>query len=656
MALTYILLLLLRTFLAFAPGYIHPDEFFQSSEPMAGFAFDGTVDLPWEWKTESPGPSRHVLVPSSLLAAPFYLFKLTKYNPSGISLFIIQRIVMLLLSFVVDICLYILTRTEPDLLSGHRCISTAMYIHASSVVTLAFLVRPFSNSWVAILVALGVTLVARKGVTVSSSFWVAVVAALTVFTRTDGVAFFLPLGFIVFGLLFQRSSKVNPIVALVVAITGFAIVAATTIFSDSIYYGSLLVVVTLPSEFASLIPEAPWLSVRFGSPAVEFLPRSGGNIWTNVLLNNARYNADVRNLAEHGLHPWWLHAAVNLNLLWGGAAWWGILGALRVWGKARIDKKESEDEEIQRIIRLQSSIAMISPLSVVVTSTVILSIAPHQEPRFLVPLAMPVALLASQGFRSLKKFKTLVWGFWILFNAATTLFFGVVHQAGVIGVLKAIGESEKSPFVPLLGVEVEAPPMYVPDANSGNKWLDCIEGEGGYVGCRWNRVSEGVKCDRRIKTTVVVTRMFRVPWHLGGMQWLTKGARCSEVEFVDVGGADVGKVAKALQLGRNNRPCKASTSNVDFSFMKRDGFLHRTVIFSPTHFVSTLKAAIEPYNASLVPLAEARPPWVWHVDADRLGDVVGDVAMAVENGHKNAWDGIRDGFGAAVLEVVECLN
>lgn len=47
---------------------------------------------------------------------------------------------------------------------------------------------------------------------------------------------------------------------------------------------------------------------------VESLKLSWDN-WVVTPLNFLRYNADNRNLQQHGLHPWWLHLVVNVPLL-----------------------------------------------------------------------------------------------------------------------------------------------------------------------------------------------------------------------------------------------------------------------------------------------------------------------------------------------------
>lgn len=54
---------------------------------------------------------------------------------------------------------------------------------------------------------------------------------------------------------------------------------------------------------------------------IESLSVSWDN-WVVTPLNFLRYNSDMRNLTQHGLHPRWLHIAVNVPLLF------NVLGAL----------------------------------------------------------------------------------------------------------------------------------------------------------------------------------------------------------------------------------------------------------------------------------------------------------------------------------------
>ena len=69
----------------------------------------------------------------------------------------------------------------------------------------------------------------------------------------------------------------------------------------------------------------------------------------------------------------------------------------------------------------------------------LLSIFPHQEPRFLIPLTVPIVLMNAHKLRwkcgNTKPFLVL----WYIFNISTTIFFGLVHQGGVTPMVKFIG-------------------------------------------------------------------------------------------------------------------------------------------------------------------------------------------------------------------------
>src|ERR1051326_8827216 len=79
-------------------------------------------------------------------------------------------------------------------------------------------------------------------------------------------------------------------------------------------------------------------------------------------INNFKYNSSTANLANHGLHPFYQHIVVNLPQLLGPAF------PLLLWN-------------FRKTMCLASA----------VSGVVILSIAPHQEARFLLP-AIPLML------------------------------------------------------------------------------------------------------------------------------------------------------------------------------------------------------------------------------------------------------------------------
>eukprot|EP00299_Pterocystis_sp_00344_P018442 c9204_g1_i3.p3 GENE.c9204_g1_i3~~c9204_g1_i3.p3 ORF type:complete len:249 (+),score=53.64 c9204_g1_i3:807-1553(+) len=87
------------------------------------------------------------------------------------------------------------------------------------------------------------------------------------------------------------------------------------------------------------------------------------------------------------------------------------------------------------------SAVQLTLIATVVTGIAILSLAPHQEPRFLVPLALPVCLLTSPVFfgRSNRFWKIT----WLGFNGIVLIFFGGLHQAAVVPSLAYLNSNLK---------------------------------------------------------------------------------------------------------------------------------------------------------------------------------------------------------------------
>ena len=141
---------------------------------------------------------------------------------------------------------------------------------------------------------------------------------------------------------------------------------------------------------------------------------------TQVVLtpyNNLLYNLSPDNLAKHGLHPRWLHIVVNLPLIIGpGLIVYGLLAARRVYIQVQPDKSQNF---LVVINRSQSSFfpdadrsdinrICTACIGVILLSLAVLSLQPHQEPRFLTPLLVPfVVLVANSGY--LKTASKLFW-------------------------------------------------------------------------------------------------------------------------------------------------------------------------------------------------------------------------------------------------------
>lgn len=119
-------------------------------------------------------------------------------------------------------------------------------------------------------------------------------------------------------------------------------------------------------------------------------------------LNFILYNLGSDNLSEHGLHSRFTHLLVNLPVLMGP----GLLLLRPNW----------------------KSLAMKSAIG----GLVLLSLVPHQEARFLLPI---VPLLCSQmelDFIKSSKLRKTMMNLWLAFNIVMAIMMGFFHQAGVV--------------------------------------------------------------------------------------------------------------------------------------------------------------------------------------------------------------------------------
>src|SRR5690606_30552845 len=65
----------------------------------------------------------------------------------------------------------------------------------------------------------------------------------------------------------------------------------------------------------------------------------------------------------------------------------------------------------------------------------ILSMKPHQEPRFLLPITIPILIECSRSAKlSSKFFKTV----WLSFNLVLVVLFGILHQGGVVPAISSL--------------------------------------------------------------------------------------------------------------------------------------------------------------------------------------------------------------------------
>jgi len=136
-------------------------------------------------------------------------------------------------------------------------------------------------------------------------------------------------------------------------------------------------------------------------------------------INFIWYNTQADNLAEHGIHPRFTHFAVNFPLLFTVLSL-GFFSDVFRWCRmsvARCTAGKQSSVSRQRLL-----------LICCIIPTGLLSLFPHQEPRFLIPLLPVLAALYADEVTA-SRFTTALW---IITNVCGCLFYGSVHQGGVL--------------------------------------------------------------------------------------------------------------------------------------------------------------------------------------------------------------------------------
>ncbi|GAB6031748.1 hypothetical protein CHUAL_010161 [Chamberlinius hualienensis] len=404
----FILLLLPST------GYIHPDEFFQSVEVVAGDVLNLKVHRSWEFDYETANHQRirNIAIPYATIGIPITVLTkladlcLNLFNISLLSsytLLVASRIFYALLSLLIDRCLYQICRR-----CGKRY-DCCLLIFGSSYVTLIYLGHSLSNSIEAVLYAVLIDSVTEciyrrrrrkkaknqhKGDhSISISTKISVILILGIFNRPTFVIFALV------PMLFWtcNGEKFTPHKFEVYFRRGLSLVSTSfvlgliLVITDTIYYDSNFIT-----------------NLFSGSVSVKDL------IVTPI--NFVTYNLNSENLAIHGTHPRWIHILVNNQLLFGPLSFSFIVTLIQ-WRK-RVNTSSTD------FLMTSSSLA----------SLLLMSIFSHQEPRFLIGLVLPLVFLCGERVIS----STLLSKVWIIFNIIGCIFYGFVHQAGVISSLNFI--------------------------------------------------------------------------------------------------------------------------------------------------------------------------------------------------------------------------
>lgn len=460
---TYFMLAIVRVLLVFIPqfGYIHPDEFFQSMEVMAGDEYGLEHTRTWEFNTTSP--IRSIVVPYFCVKIPLnFLRFVTLYARhylridlrTSYALLVFPRLIMVLISFVNDwsmlkICksysvnyemrmvalassfvlLVFGSRTFSNTIEMGLC-SVLLYIVADTMVhsnTVIFQMDFLQEKYDAAESTVEkVKLYKMKTSLPSHSFnkclLVSTMCVVGVFNRPTSLFFGMPIVF--FWLMRGMGTR-------------------SISFLDFFLRMTALVVYALPSLAFFIVMDSLYFGYLHMSD-IHVLD-IGMHNFVVTPLNFVRYNINPENTAQHGIHPKYLHALVNIPLLFNILGVVSLLSFISmVYQFCRADYKN--------LPRTQSIIALMTAATFVPLG--LLSMINHQEPRFLLPLTLPIIFLHGTKLQTglcvseLVKcsrimsiictklsFKSVTGSallrYWYIINAILTIFFGFVHQGGV---------------------------------------------------------------------------------------------------------------------------------------------------------------------------------------------------------------------------------
>lgn len=472
----YIFLILLRICLSISTGYVHPDEYFQSGSELF-FGCLGTIndetqsetslrhheigDRPFEtiggsfsnltttWEFEKENAIRSIVPPTIITLWPLRVFYEIKklisphmYNEMpwnrslhGWEIWIVPRVFLSLLSLLIaDFCIISImrvisrSRQQP---SAETLIPIEVLVFASSWPTLVFLNRPFSNTLETLCLSLCFFVMVHDVTKATTKHhWrncmiMGCICSLGVFTRFTFAIYAFP---VVLMMVHHHSRKAitrwdssgssnATITKTMSRYIGIFLQSGLVILSSFICT-SLLFIKVDGDFYASLQDQNDKVYTRFFTP-----------------FNALRYNSKISNLADHGLHPRLTHALVNMHMLYGPLAIFFYMGIFRGRQHVAFKNDTFEKHEYKSILK--------GAYGSIIFGLGILSCAPHQEPRFLLPILVPICILHGSEIVRFRMKRTMI-VFWVVFNAVLALFFGGLHQGGIIPSILAMEDTHTS--------------------------------------------------------------------------------------------------------------------------------------------------------------------------------------------------------------------
>ena len=432
--ISLIILWCIRLLVVFFPqyGYIQPDEFFQFTEPIAGDFFSFTNLRVWEFN--GTASLRNMFFPGLISLPIFHLIKSTLgdeklVNVSSYLLLVGPRFMIAILSFVSDFCIYRLCRLLYS--PGPNCKSLmtnksldCLLVHASSYLAFTYYTHTFSNTIETILFGLLLmTIIESFPNSFSNSppqyinIKLSLILAFGFFNRPTFVVFSaIP---VLYWLACFQSNNHQKIANKQSRSSWYC--WSMNCFKNIVANGlKLFTPFTLATMFLILVDTC--YHHRLDDLLMAISQMSISKISHNLVLtpiNFLVYNIQTNNLANHGLHPFWFHALVCMP-------WMFSLLAI-IWYMDIVHKIVSYVWiQLPRNTISNWMIALLYTSSIV--SLIGFSSRPHHEPRFLLPLIIPIVCLFGHRLFSFRSVAVV----WFVSNLLLTIFYGHIHQAGVV--------------------------------------------------------------------------------------------------------------------------------------------------------------------------------------------------------------------------------
>lgn len=372
----------LRFVLAVANSYIHPDEHFQSFEVLCSKWLGYHTAIPWEFTVDAPARSY-----ASLYIVYYPLFKIFGGILLPLQLWYVSRLFLMVVCWLItDWCLYKMLPSKQERIKS-------IFFTLTSYVTLVYQSHTFSNLIETVLLVLAVYIInelrflrSQPGDYVSESSWLAsalgVIVSFGIFNRITFPAFLILPSVHLVSIFWQL--KRLPFLAL----TTFLATSLVCITIDSIAYGTI--------------------------SSISFNWRD----YTLAPLNSLLYNSSYSNLATHGIHPRYTHILINLPQLLGP-------GLILVANKGKP--------------RFWNTIPFLSAVS----GLIFLSVIPHQELRFLIPIVPLLCSCFDIASVSSTLFSKIL-PLWYIFNVIMAVLMGIYHQGGVVTAMDYIYQNPQN--------------------------------------------------------------------------------------------------------------------------------------------------------------------------------------------------------------------